>query len=157
GTTPPNTGTGTTTTTTPVDTTTNTTTGTVTTTTTTAPTQPPFVPPPNPRSQRYMRIGVGGMIAGGVLLLVGLAEGTARAGASNDLANAAKRGEVYNPDIEKRGKNAQTAEAIFLTLGVVVGGGSAALYYYGRKLGHEVMVTPVASSTSAGAMLRVTF
>jgi tetratricopeptide (TPR) repeat protein len=165
GTTPPNVGTETTppgtttpgTTTPPGNTTTmgTTTTPTGPTMLTTAP--PPPVPPLDPRAHRYQRIGIGGMIAGGLLVVIGLAEGTRAAGAANEVLTASKNGNAFDPAVEQRGKDAQKAEAVFATLGLVVGGAGAALWYYGHRLEHQVTVMPVASSTGAGASLRVAF
>ena len=111
----------------------------------------------NPRAKRYERNGIGGVAAGGVLVLIGLAEGIRAAAASNEVKNTANAGQPFDPAVQKRGKDFQAAEAIFLALGVVVGGAGGALYLYGHRHEHDVTVTPMASGTSAGGMLRVTF
>lgn len=119
----------------------------------------PTPPPPHADHHSMIRAGEITAIAGAGAIIVGAAFGGFAVGASNDVNNAAKNGQPFDPSVETRGKNDQAAEAVFLTLGslAVVAGG--VLFFYGRHLDAQerVSVMPVATSTGGGASLRVTF
>jgi tetratricopeptide (TPR) repeat protein len=103
------------------------------------------------------KIGAG---VGGAAFLIGLAFGARAAGATNEVNNAAKAGGTFDPAVEARGKSSQQAEAAFLTLGILIGGVGAGLYFYGRhqeQAAARVSMTPVASANQAGAIVQVTF
>jgi hypothetical protein len=106
-----------------------------------------------------IRAGIITAAAGAGAIIVGAAFGGFAVGAANDINNAAKNGETYDPSIQKKGKTDQALEAVFITLGSLGVAAGAVLFFYGRHLDAQerVMVTPVATSTGGGAMLRVTF
>ncbi len=118
-------------------------------------------PPPAPPNTHHQMI-FAGEITGAVgvgLFIIGAAYGGAAVGAANQVNDAAKNGGTYDPSVEKRGKNDQAAEAGFMTVGVLAAATGAVLYFYGRHLASQeaAQITPMASSTGAGASLRVTF
>jgi tetratricopeptide (TPR) repeat protein len=130
---------------------------------------PPMLPPPAismtapaapPRDHHTMiRAGEITAVAGVGAFIVGAAFGGFAVGAANDVNNAAKMGNAFDPAVEKRGKNDQAAEAVFMTLGGLAAATGAVLFFYGRHLEAQerVSVTPMASSSGGGGSLRVTF
>jgi tetratricopeptide (TPR) repeat protein len=123
-------------------------------------TPPPASAPPGPSVGRTLRIaGVVGMAAGGLFVVIGAIEGGRAVGAANEINDAGKNGGTFDPSVEKRGKDAVGAEKAFVISGLLVGAAGGVLYYLGYRQFHEanVAVTPMASASSAGASLRVTF
>ena len=106
-----------------------------------------------------IRAGIITAAAGAGAIIVGAAFGGFAVGAANDVNNAAKNGEAYDPSVQKRGKTDQALEAVFITLGSLGVATGAVLFFYGRHLDAQerVSVMPVATSTGGGAMLRVIF
>lgn len=121
------------------------------------PTPAPAGPGGDARAQRFARYSLYGYIASGALVGIGLIEGARAAGAASELESDAKAGKAYDPSVQQRGQSAQGTEAVFVILGLLAAGGSTALYLYSNHLEHQVSVTPVASSSGAGGLLRVTF
>jgi hypothetical protein len=120
-------------------------------------TTPPASPEVDPRARRYQRAGAIGAGVGGAMIVVGLIFGTRAAGAGNEVMNAARDGLAFDPEVEKRGKRFQALELGFVLTGAVIGGVGTWAFFHGRTLQREVGVTPMASSSGAGGMLRVTF
>jgi hypothetical protein len=121
---------------------------------------PPLLPPEpevNPRARTFQRVGIVGAAAGGAMIIVGLIFGTRAAGAGNEVMNAARDGLPFDPEVEERGKRFQNIEAGLLISGAIVGGVGTWAFFHGRSLQREASVTPMASSSGAGGMLRVTF
>jgi tetratricopeptide (TPR) repeat protein len=126
---------------------------------------PPPAPSSPPDRARMMRIG--GIATAGVgafMVLIGIIEYSRASSASQEVESEAANGLPFDPSVERRGQSAQTAEAWFLTLGVLAGAGGAALWYYGRHLGAaaesataRVSLAPVLSPGGGGAWLRVRF
>jgi tetratricopeptide (TPR) repeat protein len=118
------------------------------------------LPPPPPNDHHTMiRAGEITVAAGAGAFLLGAAFGSFAKGAANDVNNAAKNGQAFDPAVEKRGKNYQTAEAVFMTLGGLTAATGAVLFFYGSHLQKQerMSVTPIATATGGGASLRVTF
>jgi tetratricopeptide (TPR) repeat protein len=118
------------------------------------------MPPPPPNDHHTMILaGKIAMGAGAGAFLLGAAFGSFAKGAANDVNSAAAKGQAFDPAVEKRGKNYQTAEAVFMTLGGLTAATGAVLYFYGSHLQKQerVAVTPIATATGGGASLRVTF
>jgi tetratricopeptide (TPR) repeat protein len=120
-------------------------------------TPPPAAPPPSHHAM--IRNGEIVAAAGVGAFIVGAAFGGFAVGAANQVNDAAKAGKQFDPSVEQRGKNDQTAEAVFMTLGGLAMATGAVLFFYGRHLEatEHVSMTPMASSTGGGASLRVTF
>jgi tetratricopeptide (TPR) repeat protein len=113
-----------------------------------------------PKSHRAMiRAGEITAVAGGAVFIIGAAYGAAAKGAANDVNNQAKNGEAFDPSIQTRGKNAQTAEAVLMTVGALGAATGAVLFFYGRHLEAQerATLTPIASAHGGGVSLRVTF
>jgi tetratricopeptide (TPR) repeat protein len=109
---------------------------------------------------RALRIaGIAGMATGGLFVIIGAIEGGRAVGAANEINDAGKNGGTFDPSVEKRGKSAVAAEKGFIVTGLLVGAAGGVLYYLGYRQFQEasVAVTPMASSNTAGASLRVTF
>jgi len=128
-------------------------------TTVTAP--PPPAPAPAAEHARKLKLAAaitaGG---GGALVLIGAIEGARAVGAANEINNAAKAGKAYDPAVETRGLNAQSAERSLLIIGFLALAAGGGLYYYGWHSEHtsaQVAVTPVASAHGAGALFQVTY
>jgi hypothetical protein len=110
-----------------------------------------------------------GMIAGGVgavLLIAAIVEGARAKAAQNEVENEAKTGMPFDPTIESRGKSAEKSQWTFLGLGLVVGAGGGALWFYGRHIdakaaaessGPRVSFAPALSPAGPGGVLRVRF
>jgi tetratricopeptide (TPR) repeat protein len=122
------------------------------------------VPPPAPRAGRAYRIA--GLATGGagvVMILIGLAEGGIAKTAGNDVEDAAKHNQPFDPDTESRGKSAEKAQWWLLGLGAVAGAAGVGLWYYGHHLGEQASATgtvsfaPVVGPGHGGALVRVTF
>ena len=71
---------------------------------------------------------------------------------------------AFDPAVEKRGKSAQNAEAVFSILGLAAVGAGAGLYFYGNHLTAasetttwRVAVAPVIGPDQGGATLRISF
>ena len=114
------------------------------------------------RKFRIAGLATGG--AGAVMLLVGIIEWRRAVSASNDIENAAKAGEAFDPAVEQRGKSAQKAEAVFTILGLAAAAGGAALYVYGNHVTAaaetttwRVSLAPVIAPDLGGATLRISF
>ncbi|HVU50679.1 MAG TPA: hypothetical protein VHL80_08320, partial [Polyangia bacterium] len=122
---------------------------------------PGLTAPPPPAADHHAMIRAGEItaVAGVGAFIVGAAFGGFAVGAANDVDNAAKNGQAFDPAVEKRGKNDQALEAVFMTVGALGAATGAVLFFYGRHLDAQerVSVTPVATSTGGGAALRVTF
>jgi tetratricopeptide (TPR) repeat protein len=130
------------------------------------PASPPMIfapgPTPAPVNDHHQMILAGKVTAavGGALFIIGAAYGAAAVGAGNDVNNEAKNGQAFDPSVEKRGKDAQKAEAALLTLGALTGVAGGILFFYGRHLvtqEAQASITPMASSSGGGVSLRVTF
>jgi hypothetical protein len=106
-------------------------------------------------------VGIGGAALGGVLIVVGLIEGGRAAAAANEINDAAKRGDAFDPAVESRGKRAEHWEAGLLVAGVLVGAGGGVVYYLGRRTEQQaagtVALVPVATGAQVGGLLRVRF
>jgi hypothetical protein len=124
--------------------------------------------PPQAAPSHGHQFQLAGIITGGVgavLLVAAMVEGARAKSASNEVQNEAKTGTPFDPSIESRGKSAEKAQWTFLTLGLLAGGGGAALWFYGRHVdmkaaeqsGPRVSFAPVLAPTGAGAMLRMRF
>jgi tetratricopeptide (TPR) repeat protein len=118
---------------------------------------PPATPPRDHRTM--VRAGEITGIAGAGMFFVGAAFGGFAAGAANTVNDAAKGGQAFDPAVEKRGKNYQTAEAVFMTVGGLAAATGAVLFFYGRHLEAQerASLTPIATNNGVGASLRVTF
>lgn len=101
---------------------------------------------------------------GAALIVAGAIEGARAKQASRDVENQI----TFDPSVESRGKSAEKAEWWLLGLGLVAGGGGAALYFYGRHLGNHAgsasggdgpraSLAPVLTPGGAGATVRVRF
>jgi tetratricopeptide (TPR) repeat protein len=121
-------------------------------------TQLPAAAPPNDH-HRMIRAGEITVAAGVGAFILGAAFGSFAKGAANEVNNAAKNGGTFDPSVEQRGKNYQTAEAVFMTLGALTAGTGAVLFFYGNHLAKQerMTVTPIATTSGGGASLRVTF
>lgn len=132
---------------------------------TTQPAPAVMAPPPSvdlERAHSTKKWGKITMATGGGLFLVGVILGTQALSAANEVNDAAKAGRAFDQnlqDTESRGKAFATAANTFIVLGLLAGAGGAGLYFYGRNQEKKAaaFVTPVASASGAGAMLRVTF
>ena len=117
--------------------------------------------PPGPPKDHHQMILAGEITAaaGAGLFILGAAYGGAAVGAGNTVNNAAKNGDAFDPSVEKRGKNDQTAEGVFMTLGVLAAATGGVLFFYGRHLAAQerASIAPMASSSGGGVSLRVTF
>jgi tetratricopeptide (TPR) repeat protein len=121
---------------------------------------PPPAPGANPNAGRTLqRVGIGVTIAGGALVVIGLAYGLRAVGAANEINDAAAKGGMFDPAVEQRGKDSVKAEAGFLVLGLAAGAVGGVLYYLGVRQAREasVQVSPMASASGAGAMVRLRF
>jgi tetratricopeptide (TPR) repeat protein len=124
-------------------------------------TTPPGAPDPG-RKFRIAGIATGG--AGAALILIGLIQGARAVGAANDVEDAAKAGQPFDPEVERRGQSAENAQWWCLGLGLVAGAGGAALWYYGKRVTAaaetttwRVSLAPVVAPSINGATLRITF
>jgi tetratricopeptide (TPR) repeat protein len=128
-----------------------------------SPQQPPPVAAGDPgRKFRIAGLATGG--AGAVMLLVAIIEWRRAVSASNDIEDAAKNGEAFDPAVEKRGKSAQNAQAVFSILGLAAVATGAGLYFYGNHLTAaaetttwRVSLAPVIAPNLGGAALRIAF
>jgi len=131
-------------------------------------TAPGYSPPPPPpatdpgRKFRIAGLATGG--AGAVMLVVAIIEWRRAVSASHEIEDAAKAGEAFDPAVEKRGKSAQNAEAVFAILGLAAVGAGGGLYFYGNHLTAasetttwRVAVAPVLGPDLGGATLRISF
>jgi tetratricopeptide (TPR) repeat protein len=120
-----------------------------------------YMPPPQVPNDHHTMIRAGAIVAGvgAGLFVIGAIYGNAAVGAANDVNDTASRGGTFDPEVEKRGKNYQKAEAAFMTLGVLTAATGGVLFFYGRHAAAQerTTLTPVASSTGGGLSLRVTF
>jgi tetratricopeptide (TPR) repeat protein len=118
---------------------------------------------PSPAPGHTLRVaGTWTAIGGGVLVLVGAAEGSRAVAAANEINNAAKAGKAFDPAVEARGKSAVHAEAGLLSVGFLALAAGAGLYYWSYHSGraaseHQVSVAPVASARETGVLMQVTF
>jgi tetratricopeptide (TPR) repeat protein len=120
-----------------------------------------MAPPPSEnleRAQSTKKWGKITMIAGGGLFLLGAIVGAQALSAANEVNDTAKNGGIFDPAVEERGKNYAVAGNTLMVLGLLAGAGGAGLYFYGRNQEKKaVSVTPMASATGMGGMLRVAF
>jgi tetratricopeptide (TPR) repeat protein len=122
-------------------------------------------PPPTVDRGRTLRIaGIATAGVGAFMVLVGLIEYGRAVSASDEVNAEAVNGTPFDPSVERRGQSAQTAEAWFLTLGLLATGGGAALWYFGHQRGaqaeattYRVSVAPVIAPGGGGAWLRLRF
>lgn len=122
---------------------------------------PPAAAPDPGRKFRIAGLATGG--AGAVMLVVAIIEWRRAVSASHEIENAT----TFDPAVEKRGKSAQNAEAVFAILGLAAVGAGAGLYFYGNHVTAaaetttwRVSVAPVIGpgpSTFGGATLRIAF
>jgi tetratricopeptide (TPR) repeat protein len=129
---------------------------------------PPVVVEPigPPTVDRGKTLRIAGIVTAGVgafMLLVGIVEYGVAKSASDQVNSDATKGNAFDPNVEKRGMSAQTAEAWFFTLGVLAGAGGAALWYYGHlrraepETTYRVSLAPVIAPGGGGAWLRLRF
>jgi tetratricopeptide (TPR) repeat protein len=128
----------------------------------TAPSQPA---PVYDAGKKYQTAGLVMAGVGGVMLIIGIVEGSRAKSAANEINNEAATGMPYDSSVQQRGKSAQTAEAWLITLGVLAGAGGAGLWYYGHRVSAETTANatykfsfaPVLAPNGGGALLRVRF
>jgi tetratricopeptide (TPR) repeat protein len=117
--------------------------------------------PPAPANNHHKMILAGEITAaaGAALFLIGAAYGAAAVGAANEVNNEAAMGKAFDPSVQQRGKNYQSAETALMIVGGLATAAGAGLFFYGRHLAaHEsATFTPMASSSGAGMSLRVIF
>jgi len=128
---------------------------------------PPPVGPATPTVDRGRTLRIAGIATAGVgafMVLVGLIEYGRAKSASDEVNTEAVTGMPFDPSVEHRGQSAQTAEAWFLTLGLLAGAGGAALWYFGHQRRAEpeattyrVSAAPVIAPGGGGAWLRLRF
>jgi tetratricopeptide (TPR) repeat protein len=123
---------------------------------------PPAAAPDPGRKFRIAGLATGG--AGAVMLVVAIIEWRRAVSASKDIEDAAMAGLAFDPAVEKRGKSAQNAEAVFSILGLAAVATGAGLYFYGNHLTTaaetttwRVSLAPVVGPDQGGATLRISF
>jgi tetratricopeptide (TPR) repeat protein len=120
-----------------------------------------YAPPPQVPNDHHTMIRAGAITAGvgAGLFIIGAIYGGRAVGAANEVNDAASNNKKFDPQVEQRGKDAQKAEAVLMTLGVITAATGGALFFYGRHAAAQerVTLTPVASSTSGGLSLQGTF
>jgi hypothetical protein len=111
------------------------------------------------RGLRLKRYGKIAMIAGGGLFVVGAIVGSRANGAAEETENAARTGGTFDPSVESRGKTYAAVGNTFIILGLLGAAAGGGLYLYGRhqEKAATLTVTPIASASSIGGSMRVTF
>jgi tetratricopeptide (TPR) repeat protein len=145
-------------------------------------TPPPGYPPPPPpgytpqpgfpaatttTSDPGKKFRIAGMAtagAGAVMMVLGIVEWRRAVNASNDVEQAARNGDSFDPAVENRGHSAETAQWIFYGLGTAAIAAGAGLWFYGQRLTAasetttwRVSLAPTLGPGQSGATLRVNF
>jgi hypothetical protein len=119
------------------------------------------------------KLVLGGKIAvgvGGGMVLIGMIQGLRAVSAANDIETAARNGGAFDPSVEDRGKSAESAQYAWIGVGILVGAGGAAAWWYGRRLNAAaeagptpapapvtMSFAPIVSRSQTGAFMQVRF
>jgi hypothetical protein len=123
---------------------------------------PPAAPPSDPGS-KFRIAGYATAGAGAVLMLLGVYEYTVAKSASDDVEAAARANKAFDPDVEDRGKSAETMQWVFHGLGLLAVGAGVGLFFYGQHLTAaetttwRVSLAPAITPNQSGATLRISF
>jgi len=133
---------------------------------------PTYTPPPAAASpsgpsdpgRKFRIAGIAAAGAGAVAWVVGIIEWRRAVSASNDIEAAAHNGDAFDPDVQSRGKSAETAQWWLYGLGALAIAGGAGLWFYGQHVTAaetttwRVSLAPtLAPNQGGGATLRITF
>jgi len=125
---------------------------------------PPTPPPPATDSGRKFRIaGLATAGAGAVMMVVGIVEWRRAVSASNEIEDAARNNQAFDPAVEDRGKSAETMQWVFYGIGTLALGAGAGLWFYGQHVTAtetttwRVSLAPTISPNQSGATLRISF
>jgi tetratricopeptide (TPR) repeat protein len=120
-------------------------------------------PPPAPdpgRKLKFAGLAVGGV--GVAFLVAATVFGLVAVSAADEVNRTAMERGSFDPDVEKRGTDAERIERVSLVLGVLALGGGATLYYFGRRsseraAGSQVSLLPRLTPHQAGGVVQVRF
>jgi len=125
---------------------------------------PPTPPAPATDSGRKFRIaGLATAGAGAVMMVVGIVEWRRAVSASNEIEDAARNNQAFDPAVEDRGKSAETMQWVFYGIGTLALGAGAGLWFYGQHVTAtetttwRVSLAPTISPNQSGATLRISF
>jgi tetratricopeptide (TPR) repeat protein len=126
---------------------------------------PPAAPPSGPSDpgRKFRIAGMASAGVGAVLMVVGVVEYTRAKSASDDIEAAARANRAFDPDVEDRGKSAETMQWVFYGLGALAVGAGAGLFFYGQHLTAtetttwRVSLAPTIAPNHGGATLRISF
>jgi len=131
------------------------------------PPQPGFPPATTTTSDPGKKFRIAGMAtagAGAVMMVVGIIEWRRAVSASNEIEQAARNGDQFDPAVEQRGHSAETAQKVFYTLGALAIAGGVGLFFYGQHVTAasetttwRVSFAPTLAPNQGGATLRINF
>ena len=98
------------------------------------------------------------------MMVLGIVEWRRAVSASNDVEQAARNGDSFDPDVQQRGHSAETLQWVFYGVGALAAAGGVGLWFYGQKLTAaaetttwRVSLAPTLAPNQGGATLRITF
>ena len=139
-------------------------------------TEPPpgYTPPPGSApapgattsdpGRKFRIAGAATAAVGGIMYVIGIIEWRRALSASKDVENAAANNQAFDPEAQRRGQSAETAQRWLYTLGTVAVGAGVGLWFYGNHVTTaaetttwRVSLAPVVTPGEGGATLRITF
>jgi tetratricopeptide (TPR) repeat protein len=127
-------------------------------------TQPPPAATASDAGRKFRIAGIATAGAGAVMMVLGIVEWRRAVSASNDVEQAARNGDSFDPDVQKRGHSAETLQWVFYGVGALAAAGGVGLWLYGQKLTAaaetttwRVSLAPTLAPDQGGATLRITF
>jgi len=129
-----------------------------------AATPPGYAPAATPAAadpgRKFRIAGAATAAVGAALYVVGIIEWRRAVSASKDVESAA----TFDPEAQRRGQSAETAQWWLYTLGTVAVGAGAGLWFYGNHVTAaaetttwRVSLAPVLTPNEGGATLRITY
>jgi tetratricopeptide (TPR) repeat protein len=107
------------------------------------------------RTLRNAGIGVG--VAGIAILVGGVVAGVLAKENSDEVTRESKAGSVFNPTLERNGRNDDIAAGVLCGVGVAAAVTGAALALVGWRRAHRVDVSAAVGTGRVGASLRLSF